>query len=160
MLHKGLEASSCFFMVLYLFVCFQKTSRQSNPAQKKKTTKNGEFTFSKDKRPSSTVTIKKLYRVDICDRNTSSMACNEHISSNSDGPTKMQNLSHDRPNVEPMLWAKDGPMSKRYIGPFKIYNLGPIVRRPMGQWRANIYVLSGVVIALQILNDVFRSGYY
>ena len=143
-------------MVLYLFVCFQKTSRQSNPAQKKKT-KNGEFTFSKDKRPSSTVTIKKLYRVDICDRNTSSMACNEHISSNSDGPTKMQNLSHDRPNVEPMLWAKDGPMSKRYIGPFKIYNLGPIVRRPMGQWRANIYVLSGLI---SIITDFRQLAFY
>ena len=43
-----------------------------------------------------------------------------------------------------MLWAKDGPMSKRYVGPFKIYNHGPIVRHPMGQWRANVYVLSGL----------------
>ena len=59
------------------------------------------------------------------------------------GQRKMQNLSHDWPIVEPMLWAKDGPMSKRYVGPFKIYNHGPIVRRPMGQWRANVYVLSG-----------------
>ena len=57
----------------------------------------------------------------------------------------MQNLSHDWPNDEPMLWAKDGPMSKSYVGPFKIYNHGPIVRRPMGQWRANVYVLSGMV---------------
>ena len=98
--------------------------------------KNEEFTFSKDKRPSPTVTvvlqIKKLYRVDICDRNTSSIACNEHIQTVM-GQQKMQNLSHDWPNVEPMLWAKDGPMSKRYVGPFKIYNHGPIVRCPMGQ---------------------------
>ena len=86
--------------------------------------------------------IKKLYRVDICDRNTSSMACNEHIQPVM-GQQKMQNLSHDWPNVKPMLWAKDWPMSKRYVGPFKIYNHGPIVRRPMGQWRANVYVLSG-----------------
>ena len=99
-------------------------------------TKNEEFTFSKDKRPSSTVTmvlqIKKLYRVDICDRNTSSIASNEHIQTVI-WANKMQNLSHDWPNVEPMLWALNGPMSKRYVGPFKIYNHGPIVRRPMGQ---------------------------
>ena len=81
----------------------------------------------------------------ICDRNTSSIACNEHIQTVM-GQQKMQNLSHDWPNVEPMLWAKDGPMSKRYVGPFKIYNYGPIVRRPMGQWRANVYVLSGKLI--------------
>ena len=85
---------------------------------------------------------KKLYRVDICNRNTSSIACNEHIQTVM-GQQKMQNLSHDWPNHEPLLWAKDGPMSKSYVGPFKIYNHGPIVRRPMGQWRANVYVLSG-----------------
>ena len=88
---------------------------------------------------------KTLYRVDICNRNTSSIACNEHIQTVM-GQQKMQNLSHDWPNDEPMLWAKDGPMSKSYVGPFKIYNHGPIVRRPMGQWRANVYVLSGKVL--------------
>ena len=73
---------------------------------------------------------------------TSSIACNEHLQTVM-GQRKMQNLSHDWPIVEPLLWAKDGPMSKRYVGPFKIYNHGPVVRRPMGQWRANVYVLSG-----------------
>ena len=101
-----------FVMVLYLFVYFQKTSSQSNPAQRKRKKKG----FSKDKRPSSTVImvlmVKKLYRVDICDRNTSSIACNEHNYSNSDGPTKNAKPPN-WPNVEPMLWPKDGPMSKR-----------------------------------------------
>ena len=47
-----------------------------------------------------------------------------------------------------MLWAKDGPMSKHLVGPFNIYNHGPIVRHPMGQWRANVYVLSGKPVLL------------
>ena len=122
-----------FVIVLYLFLCFQKTRCQSNPAQRKRKMKS---LPSRRQETSSTVTmvlqIKKLYRVDICDRNTSSIACNEHIQTVM-GQQKMQNLSHVWPNVEPMLWAKDGPMSKRYVGPFKIYNHGPIVRRPMGQ---------------------------
>ena len=60
-----------------------------------------------DKRPSSTVTmvlqIKKMYRVDICDRNTSSIACNEHIQTML-GQKKCKNLSI-------------GPMSNLCYGP-------------------------------------------
>ena len=92
----------------------------------------------------------------ICDRNTLSIACNEHIQTVM-GQQKIQNLSHDWPNVEPMLWAKDGPMSKHYVGPFKIYNHGPIVRRPMGQWRANVYVLSGCFIFELVVHGAIRN---
>ena len=96
--------------MLYLFVCFQKTSRQLSSTEK---TKNEEFTFSKAKRPSSTVTvvlqIKKLYRVDICDRNTSSKDCNEHIQTVM-GQQKMQNLpalAQCRNNVMGQRWADE-----------------------------------------------------
>ena len=135
-----------FVMVLYLFVCFQKTSRQSIPAQRKRKMKSLPSPKTRDQARLSTWCCRSRNCTEwtICDRNTSSIACNEHIQTVM-GQQKMRNLSHDWPNVEPMLWAKDGPMSKRYVGPFKIYNHGPIVRRPMGQWRANVYVLSGIV---------------
>ena len=95
---------------IYSFV-FRRPVVKSYPAQKK--TKNEEFTFSKAKRPSSTVTvvlqIKKLYRVDICDRNTSSIACNEHIQTVM-GQQKMQNLpalAQCRTNVMGLRWADE-----------------------------------------------------
>ena len=87
-----------FVMVLYLFVCFQKTSRLSYPA-----TKNEEFTFTVG------LQIKKLYQVDICDRNTSSIACNEHIQTVM-GQQKMQNLpawDKCRTNVMGQRWADE-----------------------------------------------------
>ena len=75
------EASLCFCHgAVFIRLISEDQSSKLSSTEK---TKNEEFTFSKDKRPSSTVTvvlqIKKLYRVDICDRNTSSIACNEHI---------------------------------------------------------------------------------
>ena len=121
-----------FVIVLYLFVCFQKTRCQSNPAQRKQNMKSLPSPKTRDQAVTMVLQIKKLYRVYLCDRNTSLIACNEHIQTVM-GQQEVQNLSHDWPNVEPILWAKDGPMSKRYVGPFKIYNHGPIVQRPMGQ---------------------------
>ena len=127
------EASLCFCHGAEFIRLFSEDQSSKLPSTEK--TKNEEVTFSKNKRPSSTVTvvlqIKKLCRVDICDRNTSSIACNEHIQTVM-GQQKCKTSRH-WPNVEPMLWAKDGPMSKRLVGPFNIYNHGPIVRRPMGQ---------------------------
>ena len=133
-----------FVMVLYLFVCFQKTSRQNIPAQRKRKMKSLPSPKTRDQARLSPWYCRSRNCTEwtICNRHTSSIACNEHIQTVM-GQQKMQNLSHDWPNVEPMLWAKDGPMSKRYVGPFKIYHHGPIVRRPMCQWRANVYVLSG-----------------
>ena len=73
------EASLCFCHGAVFIRLFSED--QSSKLSSTEKTKNEEFTFSKAKRPSSTVTvvlqIKKLYRVDICDRNTSSIACND-----------------------------------------------------------------------------------
>ena len=93
---------------IYSFV-FRRPCRQSNPAQRKRKMK---FTLSKDKRPSSTVTMVlqiKLYRVDICDRNTSSIACNEHIQTVM-GQQRIQNLpalAQCRTNVMGQRWADE-----------------------------------------------------
>ena len=107
------EASLCFCHGAVFIRLFSEDQLPKLSSTEK--TKKEEFTFSKDKRPSSTVTvllqIKKLYRVDIRDRNTSSIACNEHIQTVM-GQQKYKTSRH-WPNVEPMLWAKDGPMSKR-----------------------------------------------
>ena len=65
-----------FVIVLYLFVCFQKTRCQSNPAQRKRKMKSLPSPKTRDQ---ARLQIKKLYRVDTCDRNASSIACNEHI---------------------------------------------------------------------------------
>ena len=134
-----------FVIVLYLFVCFQKTRCQSNPAQRNRKMKSL-ITFSKDKRPGPTVTmvlqIKKLYRVDICDRNTSSTACNEHIqtvmgqqkcktsamidpmSNQCYGPKMGRwanaTLAHSRFTTMGqscgVRWANEGPMYTCYLG--------------------------------------------
>ena len=99
------EASLFMFLswcCIYLF----SEDHSSNLSSTEKT-KNEDFTFSKDKRPSSTV--KKLYRVDICDRNTSSRACNEHIQTVM-GQQKMQNLpalAQCRTNVMGQRWADE-----------------------------------------------------
>ena len=102
------EASLCFCHgAAAVFICLFSEDQSSKLSSTEKT-KNEEFTFSKDKRPSSTVTvvlqIKKLYRVDICDRNTSSIACNEHI----------QTVMGHQKNVKS---TGIGPMSNQCYGP-------------------------------------------
>ena len=87
------EASLCFCHCAVIFIrLFSEDQASELPSTEK--TKNEEFTFSKDKRPSSSVSVVlqiKTLRVDICDRNTSSIACNEHIQTVM-GQQKMQNL--------------------------------------------------------------------
>ena len=60
--------------------------------------------------PNSTVVmqVKKLYRVDICDRNTSSIACNEHIQTvMGQQKCKTSALAQYRANVMGQRWADE-----------------------------------------------------
>ena len=101
-------ASLCFCHGAVFIRLFLEDQSSKLPSTEK--TKNEVFTFSKDKRPSSTVTvvlqIKKLYK---CDRNASSIACNEHIQTVM-GQQKMQNppaLVQCRTNVMGQRWADE-----------------------------------------------------
>ena len=105
------DASLCFCHGAVFIRLFSED--QSSKLSSTEKTKNEEFTFSKAKRPSSTITvvlrIKKLYRVDICDRKTLSIACNEHIQTVM-GQQKMQNLpalAQCRANVMGQRWADE-----------------------------------------------------
>ena len=118
------EASLCFCHGAVFIRLFSED--QSSKLSSTEKTKNEEFTFSKAKRPSSTVTvvlqIKKLYRVDICDRNTSSIACNEHIQTVM-GQQKMQNLpalAQCRTNVMGQRWADEQTLGwpMQYLQPW------------------------------------------
>ena len=79
------EGSLCFCHGAVFIRLFSED--QSSKLSSTEKTKNEEFTFSKTRdqarlSPSQdtvVLQIKKLYRVDICNRNTSSIACNEHI---------------------------------------------------------------------------------
>ena len=90
------------------------SEEQSSKLPSTEKTKNEEFNFSKDNRPSSTVTvvlqIKKLYQVDICDRNTLSIACNEHIQTvmgQQKCKKKKPALAQCRTNVMGQRWADE-----------------------------------------------------
>ena len=103
-----------FVMVLYLFVCFQKTSRQSYPAQRKRKMKNLPSPKPRDQARLSPWCCRsrnctEWTYADICDRHTSSMACNEHIQTVM-GQQKMQNLpalAQCRTNVMGQRWADE-----------------------------------------------------
>ena len=101
-----------FVMVLYLFVCFQKISRQSYQAQRKRKMKSLPSPKTRDQaRLSPWCCRSSNYRVDICDRNTSSIAFlyNEHIQTVM-GQQKMRNLSalaQCRTNVMGQKWADE-----------------------------------------------------
>ena len=101
-----------FVMVLYLFVCFQKTSRQSYPAQRKRKMKSLPSPKTREQARLSPLCCRsRNYRVDICDRNTctSSIAGNEHIQTVM-GQQKMQNfpaLAQCRTNVMGQRWADE-----------------------------------------------------
>ena len=101
-----------YVMVLYLFVCFQKASRQNNPAQRKRKMESLPSPKTRDQARLSPWCCRprnSTDRVDICDRNTSSITCKEHIETVM-GQQKMQNLrilAQCRTNVMGQTWADE-----------------------------------------------------
>ena len=94
-----------FVMVLYLFVCFRRLVVKV--IQHREYEKRRVYLFQRQETKLDChhgAADQETYRVDICDRNTSFIACNEHIQTVMGKQKKIQNL-------------RIGPLSNQCYGP-------------------------------------------